>query len=101
MIAQFGESMIDGPHQYSMLAGVPLATRRGHLRTLSDALTLARGTPEDQRWNVFASYDHGKFEVDNEIGVQGIDNSANNITVGATTRISEAATLGIAVGQST
>jgi outer membrane lipase/esterase len=99
LIAQFVESMIDGPHQYSLLAESLLHTRAGHLRTLNDGLTLARSRPEGERWNVFVSIDHGTFEIDNEPGVQGIKNTANSGSVGITTNLSEAVTLGIAVGQ--
>ena len=99
LIAQFVESMIDGPHQYSMMAESLLRTREGHLRTLNDGLMLARNRPEGERWNVFAAIDHGVFEVDNEPGVQGLRNSANSGSVGITTNLSEAVTLGIAAGQ--
>jgi outer membrane lipase/esterase len=100
MIAQFVEQLVSGPHQYSMLAEVPLHSRQGHLRALSDGLTLGRRSPGGERWNVFASYDHGVFEVDNEAGVQGLNNKGDSGTIGITTNISEAATIGIAVGQS-
>jgi outer membrane lipase/esterase len=49
---------------------------------------------------VFAAIDHGVFEIDNEPGVQGLKNSANSGSVGITTNLSEAVTLGIAAGQS-
>ena len=100
LIAQFVESMIDGPHQYSLLAESLLHTRAGHLRTLNDGLMLARNRPEGERWNVFAAIDHGDFEIDNEPGVQGLKNTANSGSVGVTTNLSEAVTLGIAAGQS-
>jgi outer membrane lipase/esterase len=99
LIAQFVEAMIDGPHQYSLLAESLLHTRAGHLRTLNDGLTLARNRPDGERWNVFAAIDHGVFEVDNEPGVQGIRNTANSGSVGITTNLSESVTLGVAVGQ--
>jgi outer membrane lipase/esterase len=100
MIAQFVEQMISGPHQYSLLAEVPLHSRQGHLRALSDGLTLGRRTPGGERWNVFASFDHGVFEIDNEPGVQGLNNKGDSGTIGITTNLSEAVTLGVAVGQS-
>ena len=100
LIAQFVESMIDGPHQYSLLAESLLHTRAGHLRTLNDGLMLARSRPDGERWNVFAAIDHGVFEVDNEPGVQGLKNTANSGSVGITTNLSDTVTLGIAAGQS-
>ena len=99
LIAQFVESMIDGPHQYSLLAESLLHTRAGHLRTLNDGLMLARSRPDGERWNVFAAIDHGVFEIDNEPGVQGLKNTANSGSVGITTNLSEAVTLGFALGQ--
>ncbi|MBC8021796.1 MAG: autotransporter domain-containing protein, partial [Burkholderiales bacterium] len=100
LIAQFVESMIDGPNQYSLLAEAPLRTRAGHLRTLNDGLMLARNRPEGERWNVFAAIDHGVFEIDNEPGIQGLENTANSGTIGITTNLSDTATFGIAAGQS-
>ncbi len=100
LIAQFVESMIDGPHQYSLLAESLLHTRAGHLRTLNDGLMLARNRREDERWNVFAAIDHGVFEIDNEAGVQGLKNTANSGSVGITTNLSDTVTLGVAAGQS-
>jgi outer membrane lipase/esterase len=100
IIAQFVEAMITGPNQYSLLAESLLHTRAGHVRTLNDGLMLARNSPEGQRWNIFASIDHGVFEIDNEPGINGLKNTANNGSVGITTTLSEAVTLGIAVGQS-
>jgi outer membrane lipase/esterase len=92
--------MIDGPHQYSLLAESLLHTRAGHLRTLNDGLMLARSRPEGERWNVFVAIDHGIFQIDDEPGVQGLKNTANSGSVGVTTNLSEAVTLGIAAGQS-
>jgi outer membrane lipase/esterase len=100
IIAQFVEQLISGPHQYSLLAEVPLHSRQGHLRALSDGLTLGRRNAGGERWNVFASIDHGELEIDAGPGVQGLDNRGNSGTVGITTNISDAATIGIAVGQS-
>ena len=100
LIAQFVESMIDGPHQYSLLAESLLHTRAGHLRTLNDGLMLARSRPDGERWNVFAAIDHGVFEVDNGPGVQGLKNTANSGSIGITTNLSENVTLGVAAGQS-
>jgi len=100
IIAQLVEAMITGPHQYSLLAEAPLHSRQGHLRALSDGLTLGRGRHEGERWNVFASIDHNVFEIDSAPGVQGLDNKADSGTIGITTSLSEAVTLGMAVGQS-
>ena len=100
LIAQFVEAMITGPNQYSLLAESLLRTRAGHIRTLNDGLMLARYRPEGQRWNVFASVDHGVFEIDDEPGIHGLKNTANAGSIGITTSLSESVTLGIAAGQS-
>ena len=98
IIAQFVESMISAPNQYSLLAEAPLSSMRGHQRTLSDALTLGRNRVEDQRWHVFVSADYGKFKIDRDVGVQEFKNETRTVTLGATTSLSDAVTLGIAGG---
>lgn len=98
IFAQFVESMISAPNQYSLLAEAPLRSMQGHQRTLQDGLVLARNRAEGQRWHVFVSGDHGVFQIDRDAGVQQFKNTSNSLTVGATTNLSEAVTLGIAGG---
>jgi len=99
MIAQFVEQMINGPMQYSLLGEAPLHSRQGHLRTLNDALFLAHNRPDGQRWNIFATYDHNVFQIDQATGNPGLDNKADSWSVGATTNLSDTVTLGVAAGQ--
>jgi outer membrane autotransporter protein len=99
MIAQFVEQMISGPMQYSLLGEAPLHSRQGHLRTLNDALFLAHNRPDGQRWNIFATYDHNIFQIDQATGNPGLDNKADSWSVGATTNLSDTVTLGVAAGQ--
>jgi outer membrane lipase/esterase len=98
MIAQFAESMITGPAEYSLLAETPLRTRAAFDRTVYEGLASA-GTNSVGRWTLFASYDGGKFDVDAAQGLAGLSSTNKALTVGATARISESATIGLAVGQ--
>jgi outer membrane lipase/esterase len=99
IVAQFLESLIDGPIQMSLLAEVPLRTRAGHLRTLNDGLEQSRLSPVGG-WSVFASGEGGSFDIENTPASAGINSNAHAVTVGATVRASEGVTLGIAAGQS-
>jgi outer membrane lipase/esterase len=91
--------MIAAPMLHSLLAEAPLHSRQGHLRTLNDALFLAHNRTDGQRWNIFATYDHNIFEIDQAAGTPGLDNTANSWSVGVTTNLSDTVTLGIAAGQ--
>src|SRR5260221_11874789 len=62
IFAQFVEGMIDGPIAYSTLAEVPMRTRAGQLRTLSDAF--ASRKDGDTGFSAFVSGDRGNFDVD-------------------------------------
>src|SRR5262249_35813023 len=83
----------------SLLAEAPLHSRQAHLRTLNDALFLAHNRTDGQRWNVFATYDHNEFNIDQATGNPGLDNTANSWSVGVTTNLSDTVTLGITAGQ--
>jgi outer membrane lipase/esterase len=98
MIAQFAESLITAPAEYSLLAEAPLRTRAAFDRTIYEGLE-SSATNSIGRWTLFASYDGGKFDVDASQGLAGLSSTTKAITVGATARISESATLGLAIGQ--
>ena len=97
IVAQFVQSMIEGPAVLSMLAEVPLRTRSGHLRTLEDGMaTGALGVVG--RWQLFVSGDKGSFDIERGVGSAGLGSDNEHLAVGATVRASEALTLGAALG---
>ncbi|HUL56836.1 MAG TPA: autotransporter domain-containing protein [Usitatibacter sp.] len=98
MIAQFVESFITAPAEYSLLAETPLRTRAAFNRTVYEGLQ-SSSTNAVGRWTAFAAYDGGKFDIDAAQGLAGLSSTNKAITVGASARISESATLGIALGQ--
>ena len=99
IIAQFVESMIDGPAALSLLAEAPLRTRASHVRTLEDGLVGGQ-LSEVGRWRIFAAADRGDFEVERGNGSAGLDSQNKSLTVGATVRATEAVTLGVGYGES-
>lgn len=98
IVAQFLESLIDGPTQMSLLAEIPLRTRAGHLRTLNDGLAQGSAAPVGG-WSIFAAGEGGNFDIESSPATVGIKSNAHTMTVGATVRASEGVTLGIAAGQ--
>jgi outer membrane lipase/esterase len=99
IVAQFVESLIDGPMQYSLLAEAPLRTRASHMRTLNDGLANGRQA-EVGKLTVFAAGDGGGFDVDAGGGQPGFRSNLRSASVGITVRPSEAVVLGLAYGQS-
>jgi outer membrane lipase/esterase len=98
LIAEFVESMITAPAEYSLLAETPLRTRAASNRTIYEGLA-SSATNSIGRWTAWAAYDGGKFDIDASQGLAGLSSTNKVTTVGAAARISESATLGIAVGQ--
>ena len=98
IIAQFAESIIEAPAQYSLLAEAALRTREGHLRTITEGLTASRQEGIG-RWTLFAAGDRGKFDIDTSMGVVGLRSTNKSGSIGAMTRISEGVTLGLALGR--
>lgn len=96
--AQFAESLIEGPTQYSLLAEAPLHSRESHVRTISDGINGNRYHPVG-KWEVFVAGDRGKFDIDPAIGNSGVGSTSKSITVGGLVRTSESVTLGVGVGQ--
>ncbi len=68
------------------------------VHTIYDGLDERRHAPVGS-WTAFAADDSGKFDVDPGIGNTGLTSDLKSASVGVTARISEAATLGLAVGQ--
>jgi outer membrane lipase/esterase len=95
LVAQFVESLIEGPTAYSLLAETPLRTRAAHVRTLEDGL-LAGSRNEVGRLTVFAAGDRGNFDVD-----AGANTKLQAGSLGLTARVSEAVAVGLAVGKAT
>jgi outer membrane lipase/esterase len=97
ILANFVESLIEGPTQYGLLAEAPLRARASHIRTLNDGLTAGRAEAVGNL-GVFAAADGGKFDIDSSIGNTGVKSSVKAATVGITMRASEAVLLGLAFG---
>ncbi len=98
IVAQFAESMIEGPTQYSLLAEAPLASRAAHVRTLNDGLLTGRDAPVG-KLSVFASGNGGSYDIDSGRGTAGVSNDLSAFSVGVTMRASDAFTIGAAFGQ--
>lgn len=98
IVAQFAESMIEGPTQYSLLAETPLAMRAAHTRTLNDGLLTGRDAPVG-KLSVFASGNGGSYDIDSGRGTAGVNNDLSALSVGVTLRASDAFTIGAAFGQ--
>ncbi|MEO7741829.1 MAG: autotransporter domain-containing protein [Usitatibacter sp.] len=99
IIAQFAESLIEGPTQYGLLAEAALRTRASQVRTIGDGLATARQSDIGQ-WSVFAGADGGDFNIDAGTGNSGVTSRTRSGTFGVTARVSEAVTIGGAYGQS-
>ena len=99
IFAQFAESMIEGPTQYSLLAEAPLRSRASHVHTIDDGLAAGRWAPVG-KLTAFAAADGGKFDVDSSIGNTGLTSDLKSATVGLTMRASETVTFGLAYGES-
>jgi outer membrane lipase/esterase len=97
VIAQFVESLIEGPTQYGLLAESALRVRSGHLRTIGDGLGKAH-RDELGKFGVFVGGDGSDFEIESGTGNTGVGNRIRSGTVGITMRASESVTLGLAYG---
>jgi outer membrane lipase/esterase len=95
IVAQFTESLIEGHTAYSILPEAALRTRDGHVRTINDGLA-SGGQAAIGQFTVFAAGDRGSFDLD-----PGAKSTNRSGSIGATVRVSEAVTLGAAVGKST
>jgi outer membrane lipase/esterase len=95
IIAQFVESLIEGPTAYSILPEAVMRTREGHVRTINEGL-LSGGRAEIGKVTVFAAGDRGTFDLD-----PGATSTNRSGSIGVTVRVSEGVTLGAAVGKST
>ena len=97
IIAQFVESLIEGPSQYGLLAESALRMRASHVRTIGDGLAKNRND-EVGKFSVFVGGDGGDFEIESGTGNTGVANRIRSGTVGMTMRASESVTLGLAFG---
>ncbi|HXZ47615.1 MAG TPA: autotransporter domain-containing protein [Usitatibacter sp.] len=98
IIAQFAESLIEGPTQYSLLAETPLRARASHVQTLNDGLLMGGAEPVG-RFKAFASADGANFDIASGTGNSGMDSNHSAVSVGVTVRVSEIFALGAAFGQ--
>ena len=99
IVADFVQSLIDGPTAYSMLAESALRTRAGHVQTLSDGLAMSQGDATG-KIGAFASTSGGNFKVESSGSDPQFDSDNHAYTVGLTMRASEAVTIGVALGKS-
>jgi outer membrane lipase/esterase len=98
IVADLVKSLIDGPNAYSVMAEVPLASRAAHVRTLDSGLQQGANA-EVGKVAAFAAYDGGKFDISTS-NLNPQTNTKNRAaTVGVTMRVSEAMTVGVAVGK--
>jgi outer membrane lipase/esterase len=80
------------------MAEVPLASRAAHVRTLDSGL-MQGATAAVGAVTAFAAYDGGKFDM-STTNLNPQTNTKNRAaTIGATMRVSEDATIGVAIGQ--
>ena len=100
IVADLVKSLIDGPNAYSTMAEVPLASRAGHIRTL-DAGLQQGATSAVGKVNVFAAYDGAKFDISAANNNAQTNSKNRAATVGLTMRVSEAVTVGVAIGKNT
>ena len=99
IIANFVESLIDGPTQYSYMAEAALRTRESHARTIRDAI-LAVPSKAQRGLGVFVGAESSDFEIDSGIGgLVGADNRNRGVTLGITARAGESVVVGLAVGK--
>ena len=98
IVAQFAESLIEGPYNYSQLAEAPLRTRALHVQGVNDGLASGHSA-EVGKLTAFASGGGGDFDVASGAGTSGISNKTEAYTIGVTVRTSESVTLGLAYGQ--
>ena len=99
ILAQFVESLIEGPTQYGMLAEAALRTRESHIRSLADGIAMSRKDAPGQL-GVFVGGDHSNWDLDRSGGSESVNSHARTGTVGVTMRASESVVLGVAYGSS-
>jgi outer membrane lipase/esterase len=98
IVADFVKSLIDAPNAYSTMAEVPLSSRAAHVRTLDSGLAQGAAAAVGTA-SFFAAYDGGKFDM-NTTNLNPQTNTKNRAaTVGATMRVSDDVTVGVAFGQ--
>jgi len=98
IIAQFAESFIDGPIQYSMLAESAIPVRQAVTRTINDGMLAYRRGPVGGM-HVFANVSGGKFDVDEGGGISGLNSDNRAVAVGIVSRVSDSVVLGAALSQ--
>ncbi|HSJ98744.1 MAG TPA: SGNH/GDSL hydrolase family protein, partial [Myxococcota bacterium] len=94
IIADFVQSLIEGPTQYSLLAEAALRTRSSHVRVLNDGLATGRKAAPGGV-HVFAGGSGGNFDIDAGAGTTGLDSRVRSATLGVTLRASDSAIVGL------
>jgi len=99
IVANFVEQLIDAPIQYSLLPQTALGVRMSVMRSLNDTL-LAAPRQGASGISVFVNANGGNYDVGSGSGSFGINSNTRAVDVGATMHVGDAATLGIAFGES-
>jgi outer membrane lipase/esterase len=96
ILAQFVESIIDGPTQHGLLAEASLRTRESHIRSLSDGIALGRKEAVGN-YSVFFGGDKSNFELST---IPSMDSNPRSGTIGFTVRATDSVMLGGAYASS-
>jgi outer membrane lipase/esterase len=97
IVADFAQSLVDGPVSYSMYGEVPLRTRAALVQTLADGLAI--GQASGGKWSAFASMAGGNFDVEAAGVDPSFDSDNRAYSVGITMRASESVIVGGALGK--
>jgi outer membrane lipase/esterase len=99
IIADVVVALIEGPNSYSVMAEVPLSSRAAHIRTLDQGIQNGRSAAVG-KISPFVAYDKTNFDIAANSLSPATDTKNTAGTIGLSMRVSEAATVGIAVGTS-
>jgi outer membrane lipase/esterase len=97
IIANFVESLVQGPYQYGLLAEGSLRAREAYTRSLADGIAAGRHDAVGG-FSVFAAGDGGNFDIESSSGSPGLKTTSRAGAVGVTMRASDSVVLGAAVG---
>jgi len=99
ILAQYVESLIDGPSQYSMIPETAVHARQAHVRSLAEGVrTGLKASPGT--WTTFLSYNNSDPTFDARQGIPQQTTDSYNFAIGAAMRASENVVIGVAYGQS-
>jgi outer membrane lipase/esterase len=97
IIANFVESLVEGPSQYGLLAEGSLRAREAYTRSLADGIAAGR-KDKIGGYSVFVAGDGGNFDIESGTGNAGLKTKSRAGAVGLTMRASDSVVLGAAYG---